>query len=971
MVYPERRPAGFAGTVLLVLVAGSGARAVPQAAQVGRFDMLEISFTTPNTYGNPFVDVNFTAQVTEPDGATFAARGFHDGGNTWKLRLMPRKLGTHSYQTSSNDAQLSGRTGSFTCVGSSRKGPVQQSAFNPHLAAYSDGTAYVPNGETAFFLLSDDWSQASRLQFIESMASVSVNKIILCMVNADTNIVHPWTGSGFSVNHSRFNLTRLRAWEEVFQRMKDRGIVAYLWFYSDDSQVILPGEDSAEEDLYFRYLIARFAAFENVVWNLCLEVSESRSGTWIWSRSAFVKAEDPYDHLIAVHDGLNNLWPGVPDLDVYSSQSIPPNIISTAAEASGIVLDNQAASRNAGRPILFWAEEWFYDPPSSLYDAVREVMWGVTLQGGGFTMMCNNFWGQVGQINWWNDLGKAQAQLMARVQAYHRMVVRNDLVVGGGSGKFAMARPGAEYIVLSMGGSAIDLDLSGAGGSFSAEWWNLDAGTAAPAGTVQGGARRTLNPPFTPTVLYLNSGGGGPDTDPPVVSITNPATNGQTVSGTLAVGGTASDASGVARVEYQIDSTAGAWTLASGTNSWSFSIDTTSLSNGSHSIHVRARDGASPANTSAPVTRTVNVSNGGTGTFTLAAAPATVSPGGSLTVSWTAPAGQTSPTDWVGLYAAGASNTQYLWWEYTGGSTSGSLGLAAPTTPGTYEFRYLLNDGYTSVATSNAVTVSNGGGSYTVSADPDSVAAGESLTVSWTAPAGQTAPRDWVGLYAAGTANTEYLWWQYTGGATGGSLGLAAPTTPGTYEFRYLLNDGFTSVAVSNAVTVTGSGAHTLMASPGEVAPGGGMTVSWQAPAGSSTLDWIGLYAEGAAATSFLWWRYTGGAPSGSFVVEAPSSPGTYEFRYFLDDGYTSVATSNAVTVSATAVLAGAPGGQPPVASEGGTPGSRGGGGGGDGSGCGATGLEGIALALLARLGRRAGGRRAISGDRLFSRGRG
>ena len=37
--------------------------------------------------------------------------------------------------------------------------------------------------------------------------------------------------------------------------------------------------------------------------------------------------------------------------------------------------------------------------------------------------------------------------------------------------------------------------------------------------------------------------------------------------------------------------------------------------------------------------------------------------------------------------------------------SSGTRNLTAPSTPGTYEFRYLLNNGYTSVVTSSAVTV--------------------------------------------------------------------------------------------------------------------------------------------------------------------------------------------------------------------------------------------------------------------------
>jgi hypothetical protein len=90
--------------------------------------------------------------------------------------------------------------------------------------------------------------------------------------------------------------------------------------------------------------------------------------------------------------------------------------------------------------------------------------------------------------------------------------------------------------------------------------------------------------------------------------------------------------------------------------------------------------------------------------FSLTASPTTVAAGGALSVGWTAPAGR-PPTDWIGLYQTGAANTDFLWWIYTNGAASGTASLAAPTTAGTYVFRYLLDNGYKSVKTSNRITV--------------------------------------------------------------------------------------------------------------------------------------------------------------------------------------------------------------------------------------------------------------------------
>jgi hypothetical protein len=90
------------------------------------------------------------------------------------------------------------------------------------------------------------------------------------------------------------------------------------------------------------------------------------------------------------------------------------------------------------------------------------------------------------------------------------------------------------------------------------------------------------------------------------VSITSPA-NGATVSGAIAVAGTASDAVGLSSVQVQIDG--GAFSPAFGTTNWTFNLDTTSLSNAAHSVTARATD---TSGLTASTTVTLNVSNSGT-----------------------------------------------------------------------------------------------------------------------------------------------------------------------------------------------------------------------------------------------------------------------------------------------------------------------------------------------------------------------
>jgi len=99
------------------------------------------------------------------------------------------------------------------------------------------------------------------------------------------------------------------------------------------------------------------------------------------------------------------------------------------------------------------------------------------------------------------------------------------------------------------------------------------------------------------------------DTTPPTVSITSPA-NGATVSGTIAVTANAADNVGVAGVQFKLDGAAlGAEATAA---PFAVSWNTTTATNGSHTLTAVARDAAGNRANSAPVT--IPVANGGSAT---------------------------------------------------------------------------------------------------------------------------------------------------------------------------------------------------------------------------------------------------------------------------------------------------------------------------------------------------------------------
>jgi hypothetical protein len=99
---------------------------------------------------------------------------------------------------------------------------------------------------------------------------------------------------------------------------------------------------------------------------------------------------------------------------------------------------------------------------------------------------------------------------------------------------------------------------------------------------------------------------------------------------------------------------------------------------------------------------------------TVSASPTSVARGGVVTATWSGISNPTG-TDWIGIYAPGASNLSYLSWMYVSSCAqimgspraSGSCAMVVPASiaAGTYEIRLFPNNTYSRIGTSNAFTV--------------------------------------------------------------------------------------------------------------------------------------------------------------------------------------------------------------------------------------------------------------------------
>ena len=298
-------------TPLALLFVSEAAAAAPAAeAAVEVWGIHEATLAGPRD-GNPFTDVELFADLT--NGARrVVVRGFYDGEGRYRFRFMPDQPGTWQWATRSNRPELHGRRGSVRVVAArpGNHGPVR--VRNEFHFGYADGTPYYPFGTTIYAL--PHQALPLQQQTMASLAKAPFNKLRFCLFPKwyDYNRVEPplypferVAGGGFDV--TRPNPAFYRLLEERLRQLAALGIEADLILFHPYDQghwgFDRMGKDADQRVL--RYAVARLGAFRNVWWSMANEwdfVKERSLEEWN-ALLDVVAAEDPYKHLVSIHQG--------------------------------------------------------------------------------------------------------------------------------------------------------------------------------------------------------------------------------------------------------------------------------------------------------------------------------------------------------------------------------------------------------------------------------------------------------------------------------------------------------------------------------------------------------------------------------------------------------------------------------------------------------------------------------------------
>jgi hypothetical protein len=304
---------------------------VASADAVACYDFVEVTLNVAApAAGNPFTDVTVDGEFGRAGEVPQAVDGFCDSadGKVYRIRFMPSQPGRYDYTVNFRAGDGAAvHHGSFQATDGKRKGLVRVDAEYPaHFRWEGTQERYFWNGTTAYWLAG--WDDDTIRQNIDRLDQLKVTRIRAALDGRVTdgrawfeNVfptekfsfrLEPWVARNpaslekpdFDV--SRFNVAYWQKWERLLQHARSKDVVVSVIFYVDGSR---PGVDpfgksgmgGADEQRYYRYAIARLAAYSNVMWDLANEYRLFRDDAWAEKMGAWVKERDPYRHLTSTH----------------------------------------------------------------------------------------------------------------------------------------------------------------------------------------------------------------------------------------------------------------------------------------------------------------------------------------------------------------------------------------------------------------------------------------------------------------------------------------------------------------------------------------------------------------------------------------------------------------------------------------------------------------------------------------------
>lgn len=380
-------------------------------------------------------------------------------------------------------------------------GENQIHAFSPHEQDYITGDPSWQNGQGTEII--------GAINYL-SQKGLNAAYLVTMNVEGDGNDLWPWTGPQ---EREVFDVSKLAQWEIVFDHMDQRGIMKDFLLTETENESLFEtldggGEFAHTRKLYYREMIARFGHCLGLSWNLGEENGHDGTGeepykTPITSSQMlqfgqYLKAVDPYDHHVVVHNWPGDEWKVFGPL--LATEAFDGLSLQEDGDYYGTVLDWINKSDSVGKAWIVAVDEplgWEYglrpDADDPDHDKARTtVLWPTLLAGGAgidwyFGWQNNAPTSDLSNEDW-RSRNNMWEQTQIALDFFHQYLPFHEMKslvdMRDSVNTFVFAKPGEIYALYSLDAANLTVEIGNDGSEYQVHWFNPKQGGELQTGSI-------------------------------------------------------------------------------------------------------------------------------------------------------------------------------------------------------------------------------------------------------------------------------------------------------------------------------------------------------------------------------------------------------------------------------------------------------------------------------------------------------
>ncbi|MGR3809744.1 apiosidase-like domain-containing protein [Jiulongibacter sp. NS-SX5] len=324
---------------------------------------IDIKLQSKSNIDKPF-EVSVGALFIDSEGIVKKIDGFYNGNDEYVIRFLSTEAGEFSYTTYSSDPKMAGIEGLVEVKNQAvnpLRGQIVIDKNNPQKLAYENGDPYFALAFELDWLFALDYkNETGQLpksnQILESVKENGFNQVVMNVyaydvgwptqgeVPAEYSFKKPnysvFEGTNENPDFDKLNIDFFKHLDSVMELLQEKGIVSHLMIYVWNKKVNWPEMYSEADNRFFDYVIKRYQAYPNLIWDVSKEALDyGRCDIpYINERIARIRKNDTYNHLVTVHD-YEYCSREPQRVDIISIQNWRSNLYSQSMEAYQLYTD--------------------------------------------------------------------------------------------------------------------------------------------------------------------------------------------------------------------------------------------------------------------------------------------------------------------------------------------------------------------------------------------------------------------------------------------------------------------------------------------------------------------------------------------------------------------------------------------------------------------------------------------------------